>query len=66
MGKGYVSMKEMREYLTENILPMKDRQQEIKRIIAECESVQDSNESGYTKECARLRAYDDIKAVMNG
>ena len=60
MNKGYVSMKEMREYVKKNILPMRDRQQEIKQIIAECEAVQESGESVYTKECEKLRAYERI------
>ena len=58
-------MGELRKFMNERILPMKQRQQEIKRIIAECEDVQESNESRYTKKCARLRAYERIREVMD-
>jgi len=38
--------------------------EEIKEIIEDCESVQESQESAYTKEQARLSAYDRIKEVL--
>ena len=38
----------------------------IRTIIEECEEVQDSNESVYTKERSRLTAYDDIRDLIVG
>jgi len=43
---------------------MTDREQNIKTIIEMCEEIQDSNESAYTKECAKLTAYDHIKRII--
>ena len=39
---------------------------EIKQIIKDCESVQESQESAYTKEQARLWAYERIKEIVGG
>lgn len=38
---------------------------DITEIILNCEAVQNSNESEYTKEQAKLSAYDDILAVLD-
>ena len=38
--------------------------EEIKKIIAQCEEIQQSDESDYTKEYAKKRAYDDIKELV--
>lgn len=38
----------------------------IKQIIEDCEEIQKSNESDYTKQCARLSAYEEIKKIMKG
>lgn len=38
---------------------------EIKEIIKECEEIQDSEESGYTKEQAKLSAYNSIKELLD-
>ena len=35
--------------------------EDIMRIIQECEDVQESNESRYTKEQAKISAYNEIK-----
>lgn len=40
--------------------------EEIARIIEDCEAVQDSNESDYTKEQAMLQAYEDIVELVGG
>lgn len=37
---------------------------EIKEIISYCEEVQKSQESTYTKECAKIVAYDQIKEIV--
>lgn len=37
---------------------------EIKQIIDECEFIQLSNESEYTKEQSKISAYDRIKELM--
>lgn len=37
---------------------------DIKLIIEECENVQNSNESDYTKQCAIVNAYKDIADVI--
>lgn len=40
------------------------RTNEIKQIIDECEFIQLSNESEYTKEQSKISAYDHIKELM--
>lgn len=40
--------------------------EEIKRIIQETEDLQDSDESRYTKEQAKISAYNQIKEILNG
>ena len=37
---------------------------EIKRIVRETEELQHSNESAYTKERAKVHAYEEIKEVI--
>lgn len=37
---------------------------QIKLIIRDCDAVQNSNESAWTKTCARLSAYDEIKELL--
>ena len=39
---------------------------QIKLIIKNCNEVQESNESKWTKTCARLSAYDEIKELLEG
>ena len=36
----------------------------ILAIIADCEDIQKSNESVYTKQVAKISAYDDIKEIL--
>lgn len=38
---------------------------EIKEIIKECEELQDSSESSYTKEQAKINAYNSIKELLD-
>lgn len=38
---------------------------EIKEIIKECEELQNSSESVYTKEQAKLSAYNSIKELFD-
>lgn len=45
---------------------MADIIDEIKEIISFCEEVQKSQESTYTKKCAKIVAYDDIKEIVEG
>ena len=40
------------------------REKEINRIIEECEDLQRSNESSFTKEQAKISAYNEIKEVL--
>ena len=40
--------------------------EEIKEIIEACEDIQESQESAYTKEQARLSAYSRIKEIVGG
>lgn len=40
--------------------------EEIKEIIENCESVQESQESAYTKEQAKKWAYERIKEIVMG
>lgn len=49
--------------LAENAI-LNDRMRQIKDIISDCQAIQDSNESRYTKEQAKLTAYDEIAEVM--
>lgn len=37
----------------------------IKKIIEQCEEIQQSDESDYTKDYAKKRAYDDIKEIFD-
>ncbi len=37
----------------------------IKQIVLDCEEVQQSNESTYTKEQAKVSAYNAIAEVLN-
>lgn len=37
---------------------------DIRKIISDTESILDSNESEYTKEQAKISAYDHIKELM--
>lgn len=39
---------------------------EISRILEDTESVQNSNESNYTKENAKITAYDEILELIKG
>lgn len=39
---------------------------EIAQIIMDCEFVQNSNESAYTKEMAQIHAYFEIKELVTG
>ena len=43
---------------------MTDKEQNIKTIVEMCEEIQASNESAYTKDCAKLTAYDHIKRII--
>ena len=38
--------------------------EEIKKIIEDCEAIQNSNESDYTKRSEILSAYDRIKEIV--
>ena len=38
---------------------------DIMEIVQDCEAVQDSNESAYTKEQAKISAYDEIRAILD-
>lgn len=38
--------------------------QEVLEIISNCEDIQESNESRYTKEQAKISAYEDIKEAL--
>ena len=38
--------------------------EEIKKIIEQCEEIQHSDESDYTKDYAKKRAYDDIRELV--
>lgn len=38
---------------------------DITEIILNCEAIQQSNESEFTKEQAKLAAYDEIRAVLD-
>ena len=40
--------------------------EEIARIIDDCEELQDSYESEYTKKQAMLQAYEDIVELVGG
>lgn len=40
--------------------------EEIMRIIQECEDIQESHESSYTKEQAKVSAYNQIKELTIG
>ena len=40
--------------------------EEIAKIIADTEDIQDSNESAYTKERAMLDAYHNIAVLVGG
>ena len=37
---------------------------EIAQIIMDCEFIQQSNESDYTKECAEIGAYEEIHNLV--
>lgn len=37
---------------------------QIKLLIRDCEEVQNSNESKWTKKCAKLNAYNEIKELL--
>ena len=39
---------------------------QIRLEIADCEDIQDSNESDYTKEQAKLSAYEHIREIVCG
>ena len=45
---------------------IKLRAKEIAQIIMDCEFVQNSNESAYTKEMAQIHAYLEIKELVTG
>lgn len=36
----------------------------IIEIIADCDSIQESGESAYTKEQAKITAYDEIREIV--
>ena len=36
----------------------------IQKIVEQCEEIQKSDESDYSKEYAKKRAYDDIKEIV--
>ena len=38
--------------------------EEVRTIISDCEDIQKSNESQYTKEQAKISAYDDIIKIL--
>lgn len=38
---------------------------EIEQIIKDCEEVQDSHESAYTKQQEKISAYNNIKTLLN-
>ena len=40
--------------------------EDIAKIITETEDIQDSNESAYTKEIAKIDAYEQIKELVGG
>lgn len=37
----------------------------IKQIVSDCEEIQQSNESNYTKEQAKISAYNAIAEALN-
>ncbi|MBR4377334.1 MAG: hypothetical protein IKP50_00390 [Bacilli bacterium] len=37
--------------------------EEIMKIIQDCEDIQESHESAYTKEQAKIHAYEEIKEL---
>lgn len=37
----------------------------IKELILQCEEMQDSNESDFTKEREKISAYERIKEILN-
>ena len=43
---------------------MTDKEQNIKTIVEMCEEIQSSKESAYTKDCAKMTAYDHIKRII--
>lgn len=43
---------------------MADIIDKIKEIISFCEEIQNSNDSVYTKNCAKQTAYDHIKNII--
>ena len=49
------------DYMTEQI---KRYAQQITEIIMECEEIQHSEESAYTKEKAKVSAYEQIKELV--
>lgn len=36
----------------------------VNKIIEDCEYIQESNESEYTKRCAKLSAYNEIAELL--
>lgn len=38
--------------------------EDIMQIIQDCEDIQESNESSYTKEQAKISAYNEIKELI--
>lgn len=38
--------------------------EKINEIVENCEEIQDTNESDYTKRCAKLTAYNDIAELL--
>lgn len=43
---------------------MTEIEQYIKTIVKMCEEIQRSNDSDYTKEYAKRRAYEDIRDII--
>ena len=43
---------------------MKLNYERILEVIQECEEIQTSGESGYTKEQSKLSAYEEIKDIL--
>lgn len=38
--------------------------EKINEIVENCEGIQDTNESDYTKRCAKLTAYNEIAELL--
>lgn len=56
--------------INENIIAtgfaLRGRLEQIGKIIDDCEEIQKSQESSYTKEQAKITAYNEIKELFYG